>query len=153
MSRGPLSSRDSRARARVLELCSVTDGDRVLEVGAGAGSQLVALAAANPSGETVGIDLADGMLREARRRLAAAAIAHATVLRAGACDLPLDDVSCDVVVSSYVLDILAWEDIRRALTEFTGSFDPEAASCCATSRRVSEVGIASATTCMAAACR
>jgi hypothetical protein len=39
----------------------------VLEVGAGAGSQLVALAAANPSGETVGrIDLADGMLREGR---------------------------------------------------------------------------------------
>jgi demethylmenaquinone methyltransferase/2-methoxy-6-polyprenyl-1,4-benzoquinol methylase len=93
-------------------------GDRVLEVGAGAGSQLVALAAANPSGDTVGIDLADGMLREARRRLAAAAIAHATVLRAGACDLPFDDDSCDVVVSSYVLDILAWEDIRRALTEF-----------------------------------
>jgi SAM-dependent methyltransferase len=101
MSRGPprTSSRCTRAprrcsrcgagwstpaRARILELCAVTDGGGVLEVGAG--SQLVALAAANPSGAT--------------------------------CDLPLDDDSCDVVVGSYVLDILAWEDIRRAVTEF-----------------------------------
>lgn len=109
---------DSRARARVLQLCAVCDGDTVLEVGAGAGSQLVALASANPSGRTVGIDLAEGMLREARRRLAAAGVTHAEVLRADARELPLDDDSVDVVVSAYVLDILAWDDIRRALMEF-----------------------------------
>lgn len=109
---------DSRARGRVLQLCAVSDGDAVLEVGAGTGSQLLALASANPSGRTVGIDLADGMLREARRRINTAGITSADVLRGDACDLPLDDDSVDVVVSSYVLDILAWEDIRRALTEF-----------------------------------
>ena len=109
---------DSRARSRVRELCAVADGDAVLEVGIGAGSQLVALASGNPSGRTVGVDLADGMIRETRRRLIAAAIAHAEVLREGACHLPLADDSFDVVTSAYVLDILPWNDIRRALTEF-----------------------------------
>lgn len=108
---------DSRARTRILQLCAVSDGDTVLEVGAGTGSQLVTLASANPSGRTVGIDLAEGMLREARRRLAAAGVTHAEVLRADARELPLDDDSVDVVVSAYVLDILAWDDIRRALME------------------------------------
>lgn len=109
---------DSRARARVLELCAVADGDAVLEVGVGAGSQLVELAAGNLSGRTVGVELADGMIREARRRLIAAGSVHAEVLRADACDLPLADDSFDAVTSAYVLDILPWNDIRRALREF-----------------------------------
>lgn len=108
---------DSRARARVLELCAVTDGDAVLEVGVGSGSQLAALATATPSGRTLGVDLADGMIRHARRRLRAVGAAHAEVLRADARRLPLADHSFDVVTSAYVLDILPWDDIRRALRE------------------------------------
>jgi len=109
---------DSDARSRVRALCAVADADAVLEVGVGAGSQLAAVAAGNPSGRTVGVDLADGMIRETRRRLSAAGIAHAEVLRADACHLPFADDSFDVVTSAYVLDILPWNDIRRALTEF-----------------------------------
>lgn len=109
---------DSRARSRVQQLCGVADGDAVLEVGVGAGSQLVESALANPSGRIVGVDLADGMIDETRRRLAAADITNAEVLRAGACDLPFVDDSFDVVYSIYVLDILPWDDIRRALREF-----------------------------------
>lgn len=108
---------DSRARSRVRELCGVADGDAVLEVGVGAGSQLIALASGNPSGRTVGVDPADGMIRETRRRLTAAGIAHAEVLRARACQLPLADDSFDVVTSAYVLDILPWNDIRRSIAE------------------------------------
>ncbi|MEI7625671.1 MAG: class I SAM-dependent methyltransferase [Actinomycetota bacterium] len=109
---------DSRARARVQELCAVADGEAVLEVGVGTGSQLVGLARANPSGRTVGVDLADGMINESRRRLSAAGITNAEVLRAGACDLPFVDDSFDLVCSIYVLDILPWDEIRSALTEF-----------------------------------
>jgi len=109
---------DSRARSRVQELCGVADGDAVLEVGVGAGSQLVKSASANPSGRVVGVDLADGMIHESRRRLAAAGIENAEVLLAGACDLPFVDDSFDVVYSIYVLDILPWDDIRRALAQF-----------------------------------
>jgi ubiquinone/menaquinone biosynthesis C-methylase UbiE len=109
---------DSRARVRVRALCAVTDTDAVLEVGVGAGSQLAALASANRSGRTVGVDLADGMLRETRRRLTAASMTHVELLRADACELPFADDEFDVVTSAYVLDILPWDDIRRALTEF-----------------------------------
>lgn len=109
---------DSRARGRVLELCAVADGEAVLEVGVGSGSQLAALARGTPSGRTVGVDLAEGMIREARRRLSAGGSADANVMRADARQLPLADRSFDVVTSSYLLDILPWDDIRRALTEF-----------------------------------
>lgn len=109
---------DARARARVVELCAVADGDAVLEVGVGSGSQLVALAADTPSGRAVGVDLADGMIRETRRRLRAAGSADAELLQADACSLPLADHSFDVLTSAYVLDILPWDDIRRALMEF-----------------------------------
>lgn len=109
---------DSRARVRVRALCAVTDTDAVLEVGVGAGSQLAAFASANRSGRTVGVDLADGMLRETRRRLTAASMTHVELLRADACQLPFADDEFDVVTSAYVLDILPWNDIRRALTEF-----------------------------------
>ena len=109
---------DARARARVRALCAVTDTEAVLEVGIGAGSQLAALASANRSGRTVGVDLADGMLRETRRRLTAAGMTDAELLRADACELPFADDEFDVVTSAYVLDILPWNDIRRALTEF-----------------------------------
>lgn len=109
---------DSRARARVLALCAVRAGDQVLEVGVGAGSQLTALASANPSGRTVGVDLADGMVREARRRVRAAGATGVEVEQADARRLPFADGSFDLVTSSYVLDILPWEDIRAVVREF-----------------------------------
>src|SRR5689334_1992600 len=65
---------ESRARRRVLELAAVRDGDDVLEVATGTGAQLVALAGQNPSGRTVGVELAEAMLRRSRRRLARAGL-------------------------------------------------------------------------------
>jgi sugar phosphate isomerase/epimerase len=53
---------ESRPRRRVVGLAAVRDGGAVLEVAIGTGAQLVAMARRNPSGRTVGIELADGML-------------------------------------------------------------------------------------------
>src|SRR4051795_1038853 len=54
---------ESRARRRVLELAAAQDGEVVLEVATGTGVQLLALARQNPSGRTLGVELAAGMLR------------------------------------------------------------------------------------------
>lgn len=106
-------------RRRVLELAAPRDGEAVLEVATGAGAQLVELAQQNPSGETVGIEPADGMLTQARKRLAAAGIEQRVeLLRAGALELPFEDQSFDLVVNSYMLDLLPRDDIPRALREF-----------------------------------
>jgi ubiquinone/menaquinone biosynthesis C-methylase UbiE len=106
---------DSRARARIRELCAISDGQAVLDVGCGAGGPLLALAADNPTGHTVGVDLAPGMVRASRRRLPVTGV---RVERANACCLPFADNCFDVVTSAYVLDIMSAVDIRRALVEF-----------------------------------
>lgn len=85
------------ARALV-EAAGVTAGQRVLDVATGSGS--VAVLAAAAGADVVGVDLTDAWFDEARRR------ADETGVRIGlelgdAEDLPVDDASFDVVLSSF----------------------------------------------------
>ena len=55
---------ERRARTAGLDLLSARPGERVLELGCGAGGALVALArAVGPEGRVVGLDLSPGMIR------------------------------------------------------------------------------------------
>jgi ubiquinone/menaquinone biosynthesis C-methylase UbiE len=109
---------ESRARCRVLELAAPRWDDDVLEVATGTGVQLVPLAQASPRGRTVGVEPADGMLRRTRRRLRAAGLDRVETLAASALDLPFADDAFDLVVNSYMLDLLPRDEIPRALSEF-----------------------------------
>ena len=91
----------------------------MLEVAIGTGAQLIELARRTPAGKTVGIELSDGMLAQARKKVAAAGIEQRVeLLRADALALPFKDQSFDLVVNSYMLDLLPRDDIPRALSEF-----------------------------------
>lgn len=109
---------ESKARRRVLRLAEVRDREAVLEVAAGTGKQLAELAVSNPHGRTVGVDLAEGMLARARRRVARAGLDGVELRRGDALALPFGDESFDLVVNSYTLDLLPRDDIPRALGEF-----------------------------------
>ena len=110
---------EARPRRRVLELAAPRDGEAVLEVAIGTGAQLVELARRSPSGRVVGVELSDGMLAQARKRLAAAGLGgQVELVRANALELPFGDRSCDLLVNSYMLDLLPRDDIPRALAEF-----------------------------------
>jgi ubiquinone/menaquinone biosynthesis C-methylase UbiE len=109
---------ESRARRRVLELAAVRDGEAVLEVATGTGVQLLALARQNPSGRTVGVELAPGMLAQTRRRLKAAGLDAVELRQADALALPFADRSFDLLTNGYMLDLLALADIPTALREF-----------------------------------
>jgi predicted CoA-binding protein/ubiquinone/menaquinone biosynthesis C-methylase UbiE len=115
---------ESRPRRRVLELAAVRDGEAVLEVATGTGVQLVALARRNPSGRTAGVELAEGMLARTGRRLADAGLDRVELRRGDALDLPFADESFDLVVNSYMLDLLPRDDIPRALKEFRRVLKP-----------------------------
>ena len=109
---------ESGPRRRVLKLADMRDGEAILEVATGTGAQLVSLAQRNPSGRTVGIELSDGMLAQARKRLQAAGLTSVELVRGDALRLPFDDDSFDLLVNGYMLDLLTREDIPRALAEF-----------------------------------
>ena len=115
---------EAKPRRRVLELAEVRDGEAVLEVASGTGVQLVALAKHNLSGRTVGLELADGMLTQARKRLSAAGLGAVELVRGNALELPFEDGSFDLVVNSYMLDLLARVEIPRALAEFKRVMTP-----------------------------
>ena len=110
---------ESRARRRVLELAAVRPGEDVLEVATGTGVQLVRLARPNARGRTVGVEPSAGMLKQARRRLEGAGLEQRVeLISASALELPLPTEGFDLLVNSYMLDLLPREEIPRALTEF-----------------------------------
>ena len=109
---------EAKPRRRVLELAGVRDGESILEVATGTGAQLVELARRNPSGETVGVELAPGMVAATRKRLERAGLGRVSVQEASALELPLPEESFDLLVNGYMLDLLPRDDIPRALREF-----------------------------------
>jgi ubiquinone/menaquinone biosynthesis C-methylase UbiE len=115
---------ESRPRRRVLELAAPGPADDVLEVATGTGVQLVNLALRNPRGRTVGVEVSDGVLRRTRARLQSADLDRVELLSADARDLPFPDASFDLVVNSYMLDLLPREDIPRVLAEFQRVLKP-----------------------------
>ena len=109
---------ESKARRRVLELASVNPGEDVLEVAMGTGVQLARLARANRGGRTVGVENSAGMLAKTRRTLQRSGLTGVEVVEGSALELPFADESFDLVVNSYMLDLLPREAIPRALAEF-----------------------------------
>lgn len=108
---------ESKARRRVLQLADVGRGEDILEVAAGTGVQLVRLARANSGGRTVGVEISDGMLAQARRRVQEAA-PSVELIKASALELPFAEETFDLLVNAYMLDLLRRDDIPRALAEF-----------------------------------
>jgi demethylmenaquinone methyltransferase / 2-methoxy-6-polyprenyl-1,4-benzoquinol methylase len=109
---------ESRARRRVLELAAPGPAEDVLEAATGTGAQLLELARRNPRGRTVGVEISEGMLAKTRRRLADRELAEVEVLRADARELPFADASFDLIVNSYMIDLLPRAEIPRVLAEF-----------------------------------
>ncbi len=90
----------------------------VLDLGTGTGALAIDAAARWPGAAIVGMDVANGMLDVARRRAEAALGPRASSLswRQGDADrLPLSDASVDLVVSSFVLQLV--RDRGNALRE------------------------------------
>jgi len=108
---------ESRAHRRALELAAPHGEERVLEVAVGTGATLMALAAANRGGLTVGVDASRRMLDRACRRASQAGAAPPLLL-ADARTLPLPAETFDLLVNCYFLDLLSLEDIQIVLGEF-----------------------------------
>jgi len=107
---------EAAARRRGIELLAVRPGERVAEIGYGTGHALEALAlAVGPTGRVAGIDISDGMRREADRRLERAALTERVELQVGvAPPLPWPDDEFDAVFMSFTLELFP-DDVIPAL--------------------------------------
>lgn len=102
--------------ANPLALRPLVVGERVVDVGAGAGFDcFVAAHQVGPSGRVVGVDMTDEMLSKSRATAAAMGVDHVEFRQGLAEHLPVDDGWADVVISNGVINLCA--DKRTVLGE------------------------------------
>src|SRR5207253_11046833 len=86
-------------------------GERVLDVGSGAGTDsLVAAQMVGPDGRVTGIDMTPEMLAKARAAAAEMGATNVEFVEAEAEQLPFADASFDVVISNGVIDLVPDKD-------------------------------------------
>jgi SAM-dependent methyltransferase len=107
----------------LVEFAGLRPGQRVLDVGCGAGACLFTAArAVGPSGQVIGIDLAEGMLARAAEMADAVGLANVTVEPGDAEDPAYPAGSFDAVLASNVMFLLA--DPGRAARRYLGLLRP-----------------------------
>jgi len=93
------------------ELGRLSVGERVLDLGCGAGSDsLVAAQMVGPKGSVIGIDMTPEMLAKARRAATEMGAANVEFVEGEIELLPFADESVDVVISNGVIDLLPDKD-------------------------------------------
>ncbi len=112
LARVPESSAESFAGvANPFALGALPPGERVLDVGSGAGMDtLVAAQMAGPSGSVTGIDMTVEMLAKARAGAVAMGAVNVDFVEGEAERLPFEDGSFDVVISNGVIDLIPDKD-------------------------------------------
>jgi arsenite methyltransferase len=102
-------------------IAPILPGETVLDIGCGAGTDLLLAARrVGPGGRAIGIDMTEAMLDRALASAAAAGLRNVEVHRADATALSLPDASVDVVISNGVLNLVpekekAFAEILRVL--------------------------------------
>jgi ubiquinone/menaquinone biosynthesis C-methylase UbiE len=89
----------------------LSPGERVLDLGSGAGTDsLVAAQMVGEQGRVTGIDMTPEMLAKARAAATAMGVGNVEFLEGEAERLPFPDASFDVVVSNGVIDLIPDKD-------------------------------------------
>src|SRR5918999_1682393 len=93
------------------ELGRLNPGERVLDLGSGAGTDsLIAVQMVGDDGRVTGIDMTPAMLEKARRAGAQMGVTNVEFVEGEAERLPFDDEAFDVVISNGVIDLIPDKD-------------------------------------------
>jgi SAM-dependent methyltransferase len=89
----------------------LAEGERVLDLGSGAGTDsLIAAQMVGPIGSVIGIDMTPAMLSKARAAAAETGVSNVEFVESEAEHLPFPDGSFDVVISNGVIDLIPDKD-------------------------------------------
>jgi SAM-dependent methyltransferase len=89
-----------------LAFSAVKPGDVVLDLGSGAGIDLLLAAKkVGRTGKVIGVDMTDAMIAKARKNIRAAGLRNVEVRKGIIEDLPVEDASVDWVISNCVINL------------------------------------------------
>jgi arsenite methyltransferase len=95
---------------------AIASGDRVLDIGAGAGTDtLIAARIVGARGKVYALDMTSAMLVKLRDLVAELGLANVEIVEGNAEEIPLPDASVDAVTSNGVLNLVP--DKRKAAAE------------------------------------
>jgi ubiquinone/menaquinone biosynthesis C-methylase UbiE len=109
---------ESHARKRALELAQIVNGQSIVEVACGTGLAFYEIAKRNPDGKNTGIDISNGMLQKARKRLATLSSSNYSLLNGTAFHLPFENETIDTLVNNYMFDLMPFEEMNGLIQEF-----------------------------------
>ena len=106
-----------------LRIAPLQEGATVLDVGCGAGMDLLLAARrVGPRGRAIGVDMTESMADKARHSAHGAGLTNVEVRIGDAMSLPVEDASIDVVISNGVLNLtpdksIAYSEAYRVLKQ------------------------------------
>jgi SAM-dependent methyltransferase len=110
--------------ANPLRMAALPSGATVVDIGCGAGMDLLlAASAVGAAGRAIGIDMTAAMAERARAAARALGFAHVEVRAGDALDLPVDSESADFVITNGVLNLAP--DKRQAFAEVSRVLKPD----------------------------
>jgi ubiquinone/menaquinone biosynthesis C-methylase UbiE len=101
---------ESKARQKALDMASIQNGERVLEVAFGTGLNFVEILKRNPYGWIEGIDVSVRMLKRAKKRISKTGKRNYSLHLCDCRRLPFGDGTFDVLMNQYLFDILPLND-------------------------------------------
>ena len=102
--------------ANPLRIAPIPPGATVVDIGCGAGMDLMlAASAVGPGGKAIGVDMTEAMAERARSAAGTLGFSHLEVRTGDALDLPVDSDSADFVITNGVLNLAP--DKRQAFGE------------------------------------
>ena len=94
-----------------LALIDIAPGETVVDLGSGAGLDLlIAAHRVGPTGRVIGIDMTGEMIAQARRNILAAGLENAEIREGVIEDLPIESGSVDLVISNCVINLSTDKD-------------------------------------------
>ena len=109
---------ESKARNRAIALADIHDGQQILEVAVGTGLAFMDIVKRNPTGVNIGIDISPGMLQKAQTRLQSLSGANYHLKLGNAFKIEAESQQFDLVLNSYMFDLIAFHEMDRILAEF-----------------------------------
>ena len=120
-----LAASEKKFINRGLELLKPLSGETILEIGFGTGHAQLIIGEAVKTGLSAGVDLSEGMCREAQKKAAKAGLSAAvSLIRNNSLPLPFSNGVMDGVFSSFTLELFDTPQIPIVLKEFKRVLKP-----------------------------